>query len=294
MDLTVHQLRCFLSVARELHFGRAAELLRLSPSALSEQITTLERRLSRTLFRRSSRTVELTDHAVELLPLARRAVAAMDEVLEWGSGEAAEPCLRIGLMVSSPTFQTIMTTAGQRMPRVRLRIRQLGFLGCYEALADGDVDCAFVVEIGQTPSPEFDAVPLWDEGSVLVVSEQHRLAERDSVRLAELAGETFVSAEDEAVAARWFSSVVGENRDCRLRPVARTFEEVLELCGARQGVNIAGVSAARTYPRPGVRFVPVVDAPPASTYLYLRRGHHPTALRQFTQLAEEIAGSHPS
>ncbi|RSM76471.1 hypothetical protein DL991_25000 [Amycolatopsis sp. WAC 01375] len=59
MDLAIHHLRCFIAVAEERHFGRAAARLHLSPSAMSEQIASLERRLARTLFRRTSRSVEL-------------------------------------------------------------------------------------------------------------------------------------------------------------------------------------------------------------------------------------------
>ncbi|MHC5560930.1 LysR family transcriptional regulator [Kocuria sp. U4B] len=89
MDLTVHHLRCFLAVAEELHFGRAAARLHLSPSSLSEQVSGLERRLSRSLFRRSSRRVELTEAGRLLLPLAQEAVAAMDTVLAWATGPRA-------------------------------------------------------------------------------------------------------------------------------------------------------------------------------------------------------------
>lgn len=290
MDFTIHHLRCFLSVAQELHFGRASAQLHLSPSSLSEQIAVLERRLSRPLFLRSSRSVELTEHGRELLPLARRAVQTMDEVVDWGRGDVAEPRLRVGLMVSSPGFRTIMAAAAQRMPQVRWQIRQLGFAGCQDALARGEVDCAFVVGIGQTPTPGFEALPLWEEGCVLVMPEQHRLADRESVHLAELAGETFVSAEDEAVSEQWFSSVAVGDSAPRLLHVARNFEEVLELCGAAQGVNIAGQSAPAAYARPGVRFVPIVDFPPATTYLYLRRGRRPAPLERLARLSVDLTG----
>ncbi|TQN28393.1 DNA-binding transcriptional LysR family regulator [Haloactinospora alba] len=288
MDLTIHHLRCFLAVAQELHFGNAAALLRLSPSALSEQISSLERRLSRPLFDRSSRTVELTDHGRELLPLARRTVAAMDDVLDWGRGDTATPSIRVGLMVSSPGFRTIMATAAREMPHVRWQIRQLGFLGCSEALANGGVDCVFAVEIGRTPAPEFESLLLWEEACVLVTPEQHRLADRTSVRLDELAEETFVSTEDETASQRWLSSVTVDGTAPRLLPVARNFEEILESCSAGQGVNIAGESARETYSRPGVRFIPIVDSPPAATYLYLRRGRHPSPLERFARMAREF------
>ncbi|AXB42435.1 LysR family transcriptional regulator [Amycolatopsis albispora] len=285
MDLTIQHLRCFLAVAEERHFGHAAARLQVSSSALSEQISSLERRLHRPLFRRSSRSVELTEHGHDLVPLARQALEAMDEVVTWAKGEVAEPRLRVGLMVSSPRFRAIMATAARRLPHVRWQIRQLGFLRCSDALAGGEVDCAFVAEIGRNPAPAFEAVPLWEEGCVLVTPSGHPLAGRSSVRLADLAGETFISVEDNEVSERWYSALSAEGSGPRLLPVARNFEEVLELCGAGQGVNIAGESAPETYARPGVSFVPIADSPPATTYLYLRRERRSAALDEFARIA---------
>lgn len=290
MDLTLQHLRCFLAVAQELHFGRAAAQLHLSPSALSEQIASLERRLSRPLFLRSSRNVELTEAGRELVPLAQRAVAAMDEVVDWAQDEAADPRIRVGVMVSSPTFRAIMAEAAQQLPHVRWQIRQLGFLGCYQALERAEVDCAFVAEIGH-PAPEFESLPVWVEGCVLVTPVRHRLAGRDSVRLSELVGETFVSVEDEEVSARWFSSVTADGAPPRLLPVARNFEEVLELCATGQGVNIAGASAPAAYARPDVSYVPIVDSPSATTYLYLPRGRRTAPLDRFVRIAAELGNT---
>jgi DNA-binding transcriptional LysR family regulator len=69
MAPTIHlrQLECFLAVAEELHFGRAAERLRLSPSSVSEAVAALERRLGGQLFERTSRTVRLTDQGAKFL-----------------------------------------------------------------------------------------------------------------------------------------------------------------------------------------------------------------------------------
>ncbi|GAA3681005.1 LysR family transcriptional regulator [Arthrobacter ginkgonis] len=294
MDLTTHHLRCFLAVARELHFGRAAASLHLSPSSLSGQVSALERRLGRPLFQRSSRSVELTEFGRGLLPLAEKAVSAFQEVLDWAGAEAAAPSLRVGLMVSSPKFRDIMAAAAERMPDVQWQIRQLGFLDCHAALERGDIDCAFVAEVGDVPVPDVDALPLWEEDCVLVVSENHPLAGRAGVRLAEIAGETFLSVEDKAASARWYSRIGSAGPEPRVLRTARNFEEILEMCGAGLGVNIAGASAPQTYSRPGLGFVPIVDAPPATTFLYLPRGPRPAALARFAQLAAEIAAPAPS
>lgn len=296
MDVTIHHLRCFLAVAEELHFGRAARRLQLSPSSLSEQIGVLERRLDRSLFRRTSRCVALTADGVELVALARRATAAVEDVLTWARGTDEEPELRVGLMVASTAVTRIMARAAEELPSVRWRVRQLGFVGCLEALADGEVDCVFAAEIGADPDPRFTAAPLWNERCVLVTSERHRFAERASVRVAELAGETFVSTEDGsdrsagtdgAAPTRWFDAVGVTGK---WAPVARNFEEILELCAAGQGVNIAGESARTTYARDGVRFVPIADAPAATVRLYVPRAGRRSALERFVEVSRQVAG----
>jgi DNA-binding transcriptional LysR family regulator len=294
VDLTTHHLRCFLAVAGELHFGRAAASLHLSPSSLSGQISALERRLGRPLFQRSSRSVELTEFGRELLPLADKAVSAMQEVLDWAGSEAATPTLRVGLMVSSPQFRDIMAAAAERMSDVQWQIRQLGFLGCHAALERGDIDCAFVTEVGDVPASNVDALPLWEEGSVLVVPAAHRLADRASVRLEDVAGETFLSVEDEEVSERWYARIAALGPEPRVLRTARNFEDILEMCGAGLGVNIADASAPLTYRRPGLSFVPIADAPPSTTFLYMPRSPRPAPLACFAQLAAEISGAAPS
>ncbi|WP_151724092.1 LysR family transcriptional regulator [Arthrobacter luteolus] len=291
MDLTIHHLRCFLAVARELHFGRAASQLHLSPSALSEQISNLEGRLNHPLFHRSSRTVELTDYGQRLLPLAQEAAAAMDKVLEWGEKAAEEAHLRVGLMVSSTGFRTIMSAAAQHMPRVQWDIRQLGFLHCFDALEKNEVDCAFIIDLGLELPPHFRSVPLWQEPCVLVASEQHPLAGRETVKLADLTEETFITVRDAEASTRWFGALDAVGGAPRMLAAARNFEEVLELCSAGLGVNIAGSAAADTYDRPGLRFIPIEDAPPATTTLFLRSGKTSPALDQFIGLATALANS---
>ena len=78
----LRQLRYFVAVAEELHFGRAAERLHMSQSPLSRAIRELERDLGVVLFRRTTRQVELTPAGAALLERARRALAEVDLAIE--------------------------------------------------------------------------------------------------------------------------------------------------------------------------------------------------------------------
>jgi DNA-binding transcriptional LysR family regulator len=75
----MRHLRCFVAVAEELHFTRAAERLLVSQPALSRQIRQLELLLGTALFQRERRAVALTDAGRALLPAAQGIVAAWEE-----------------------------------------------------------------------------------------------------------------------------------------------------------------------------------------------------------------------
>src|SRR5947209_18258984 len=75
----LRQLAAFVAVADELHFGRAAERIGVVQPAVSQLVRRLERELGIVLFERSSHHVALTAAGTELLPAARRALAASDE-----------------------------------------------------------------------------------------------------------------------------------------------------------------------------------------------------------------------
>src|SRR5205823_4883684 len=76
----LRQLAAFLAVADELHFGRAADRIGIVQPAVSQLVRRLERELGIVLFERSSHHVVLTAAGTELLPIARQALAARDEL----------------------------------------------------------------------------------------------------------------------------------------------------------------------------------------------------------------------
>lgn len=267
MDITTQQLRCFVAAAEQLHFGRAAQQVHLSPSTFSENVATIERRIGRALLVRDARTVRLTAAGVDLLPLARHALAGMDDVVRWAEqGSVLPKSVRIGMMVSSARFRAVMAAAIPALPQFDWEIRHLGFNSAYRALDDGEVDCAFVTEATDVPA-RYAPEPQWTENAVVVMPVGHRLAERDILTVADLSGESVISVRHSEVSDRWLPALLGPAPDVETLPVAHTFEEVVELCIAGLGINIAGESARFAFANNALVYVPLSGVPELTTYL---------------------------
>lgn len=291
MDISLQQLRCFLAAAERLHFGRAAHHVHLSPSTFSENVATLERRIGRALFVRDARRVRLTAAGDELVPLARHALQGMDDVVGWAEKRSAAPkSLRVGLMVSSPRFRAVLAAAIPALPQIDWEIRHLGFTGCYRALDDGDVDCAFVAEAMDVPARYFPRQG-WKEGCVVVLPAGHHLAGCTQLTPGDLQGESLIAVKDSDASDRWLPALLGTDLDIETLPIAQTFEEVVELCLAGIGINIAGESARATYAGEALAFVPLVGVPDLTTYLCRSPHSNEKHLAPFTELVDTVTSA---
>jgi DNA-binding transcriptional LysR family regulator len=201
MTLDPRLLRAFVGLAGELHFGRAAAGLHVTQPALSQQIARLERQLGVRLFDRTRTSVELTEAGEAMLAAARTAVDAAavveDIARSHARGEAGE--LRLGLSPGAHyVAQPLLAEFARRRPKVRVRASVDSSGALAEQVADGRLEIAlgFCTE----PRDGVDCEWLRDEPVVVAVAGDHPLAGRESVALAELAGETFalVDAHDGA------------------------------------------------------------------------------------------------
>ena len=192
-DVEFRELRIFLALADELHFGRAAELLGISQPSVSETIRLLERRLGTKLFERTSRRVTLTSGGAEL----RRKLAPIVESLDRTLSEArdsAEPLsgpVRIGTTFT--TFLSPVHALGGaflvKHPRCQVDYHTVDIEDPFTSLRRGRIDVLVnwlaVDEPDLTVGP---AIAYFDR--VVAVGHGHRLAGRESVSVEELADET--------------------------------------------------------------------------------------------------------
>jgi DNA-binding transcriptional LysR family regulator len=201
MTLDPRLLRAFVTLAGELHFGRAAARMHVTQPALSQQIARLERQLGVRLFDRTRTRVELTEAGGAALEPARTAVDAATAVEEiarsHGEGETGE--LRLGLSPGAHyVAQSLLAEFARRRPAVRVRASQDSSGALAEQVADGRLDLA--IGFCTEPRAGVECEPLRDEPAVVAVGGEHPLARRARVALAELSGETFalVDARDGA------------------------------------------------------------------------------------------------
>ncbi|MFC6878141.1 MULTISPECIES: LysR family transcriptional regulator [Actinomadura] len=194
MNLVGH-LTCFVAVAEELHFGRAAERLGMAQPPLSQRIQRLEKELGVRLFDRSSRRVELTAPGRLLLDEARDILARVDRVYsladrarlgETGAVRAGLPADLGGAVVAA-----LIAAFRARRPDLRLDLREIGTAEQVRALAEGALDVGVVRH--PCDSRDLDLGPMLGQPVGVLLPADSPLAASPEVHLADLAGHDLVA-----------------------------------------------------------------------------------------------------
>ncbi|MBF6066042.1 LysR family transcriptional regulator [Nocardia terpenica] len=188
--MELRQLRYFVTVAEELHFGRAAERLHIAQPAVSQQVRRLERELRVQLLDRSPRRVRLTEAGLRFLPAARDVLAAADRARATVAGLAGQRAevFRLGTITGlGERLDTVLDVFAERLPQLQVELVSLPVRERLEHVADGRLDAAFVRSPSPADSPELEFLPAWDDPLMVVLPARHPLAARETVALADLA-----------------------------------------------------------------------------------------------------------
>jgi DNA-binding transcriptional LysR family regulator/DNA-binding Xre family transcriptional regulator len=286
LDLDLRRLRYFVALARELHFGQAAERLSITQPVLSRQIRKLEQELGVGLLTRSSRHVALTAAGRQLYeearPLLATANAAGRRVRRAAAGRAA---LTVGFFAGDPIIQLMRAFDGTH-PDIDIGVERIYWCDQPGALLDDHIDISFV------HLPVDDAglglARLYFSPRLALLPFSHRLAGSSEITIRELA--------NDPVVAHWGASPVWDawhnvdprpdGRSPRRGPTVRNLEEKIEVVGTGRAISFipASVTAAIKIP-PEVTAIPVVDIPPTEVCLAWKAGRRSEAIRDLVATA---------
>jgi DNA-binding transcriptional LysR family regulator len=285
------QLRTFIVVAEHLHFGLAAEQLRIAQPQVSRRITQLEEDLEVVLLDRSSRVVKLTNAGKAFLPEAIMLIKAADMARNRAkeSARGRDGLLSVSLIDAAllGTVPTILNEYHKRFPNVYLSFKNHGIssAGQLEALADGSSDLVFT----HPPSRligDYDQIQLVNDPMVVVLPLRHRLANQEKVDLADLAHEPWVMFPRENDPTIYDRIIVLCQRvGFSPRVVQETGHMLTRLGLVASGFGVHLVHKAwETMPYPGIVYLPVEPTSRISVSCFWRRGDVSPLLKNFTDI----------
>lgn len=192
--MELHQLRCFVAVAEELHFGRAATRLHMTQPPLSRQIQLLEYSLGVLLLERNNRQARLTLAGQSFLEDARRilqvAESASQSARRIAHGEAGRLTLGFTAVGSYSMIPRLLVHAGQSLPDIELVLSERISSTQVHDLEAGLIDVGLVRQV--LPSARVEYLPIHREPFVAALPAGHALAGRERLRPADFDEQPFV------------------------------------------------------------------------------------------------------
>jgi DNA-binding transcriptional LysR family regulator len=273
--METRELRYFVAVAEELHFGRAADRLQMAQPPLSRAIQQLERRLEVPLFERAGRRVALTSAGEVLLSEGRAALAAVHAAERRTRRAATHPhhvVLAVKAGASSGVLTKLLTVYGATGgPTIDVQLVGIG--EPERMLRDGRADVA-LLHMPFDETAGFDIAELHTEGQVALLPRSHPLAKRKRLTVSDL-------EQSDLPLPRWPDpdGTYAEGPG----PEVRDYVQLWQLIGLGRACAIVPESA----PRFGsdLSMVPVADADPVTTLLAWPPHSRSTALADFVRSA---------
>ncbi len=192
--MELRQLECFIAVAEELHFGRAAIRLHLSQPPLSRTIQQLETELGTRLLERTRRKVELSAAGAVFLDRARRILAlaadAREETQRVTDGRSGTLTLSFVGSAMYTILPRVLRQMRRRFPDITIRLHEMTSDQQVAALLDGSTQAAII-----RPAiihPQLESRVLLHEKMMVALPADHPLAGQETVSVRELSRDTFI------------------------------------------------------------------------------------------------------
>jgi molybdate transport repressor ModE-like protein len=195
--IDVHRLRILREVSEQGSFAKAAASLMLTPSAVSQQVAALERSLGRPVVERSTRGVTLTESGRVLVDAAETVAAELAAAQQRIERLADGSTGRLDVATFTSAGQSLLPPAlialTARHPEVELTVTEAEPDDAAALVREGRADVALAYHFGRTPAVTgLTWTPLMDEQMWLVLPRGHRLADRRSLSVGELAEERWI------------------------------------------------------------------------------------------------------
>jgi len=180
MNVELNHLRCFVAVAEELHFGRAAERLFMTQPPLSRQIHLLEKALGLMLFERNSRSVKLTEagrvYYDDALRILRLSDQATDSARRVARGDAGQVSLGFTAVSGYQMVPALLCAARENLPGITVVLREMVSLAQVRALETRAIDLG-ILRV-QSANSGLESRPLTREPLLAALPAAHPLAKR--------------------------------------------------------------------------------------------------------------------
>lgn len=281
--LDLRKLRYFLTVAEELHFGRAAIRLHLAQPPLTRQISALETELGFKLFDRTSRSVTLTAQGRSFLPYARSVLEQVElaQVIAGKLAAGTAGQLALGYVSSialSDLFSQAIQAFAQRFPDVQLTLVECASGSLGAQVADGRLDIGLSRLLPK--GDEVHALSLGEERLVAAVSSDSPLARQPSVNLAQLSAYPLIlfpadygSGLNQSIEQLYRH----HGQPLRPGPTGRQITSIIALVAAGQGVALVP-ACTQSLMNKGVTYRPLVEGDACAQLLVLTRAETKSVL----------------
>ncbi|OKH86250.1 LysR family transcriptional regulator [Thalassospira sp. TSL5-1] len=247
--MNITQIRSLIAIAETGSFTAAAQRIGITQSAMSQSMAGLEENLAVKLLVRQSGGVFLTAFGEKVLDHARRAMTHLNAIQTEAAIEAGQPLMSLRLAAFASVYATILPRLIARFrvlhPDIHLTLLESDDVEIENLLAAGHVDLGVVLN----PAPQDNALLLGQDEWLAIFPRSHHLARRQSVSLADLAGQPFVLATGGChIHAQ---SLLADARlilsDIRIR--VRDWNSAIALVGAGEGISLVPETALQRQDR---------------------------------------------
>ena len=195
MNVTLRQLRAFVTLARSRSFAEASELLHLSQPALSVAIKNMEQEAGGSLFDRSTRSLQLSPEGRQFLPVARRLLAdweqAFDDLGRAFSLQQGKVSVAVMPAFAVNQFPEALASFQRDHPGINITVEDIVMEGVIDAVREGQVDLGVTFEPEQLEGVDF--LPLFRDRWIALVHRDSVLAKQTQVSWAALAQQPFIA-----------------------------------------------------------------------------------------------------